>query len=264
MTVMTLGTIHITCENDWGKEKEVEVVKDKAKSFGICIVGGTVNVSQDVVSGLFIKNIIPNSPADKCGLLKIGDRILKVDGTDIRHSTHEYAMKIIKNSGRKMILLVQSLTKKMDDCTETSAFLKKAPPPITPCKTPESELIQQGTKNRTISIKIHDDGNDERYITANDSIRTNDSGSINNVLKQFKAGRFADNSQILCRRLSPFAREFVRHYQTGFMGSRTTMDQIFAIRQVPEECLKYNVPHIICSSTSNRHMTQSIEISYGR
>ncbi|XP_065094356.1 uncharacterized protein LOC135714870 isoform X2 [Ochlerotatus camptorhynchus] len=102
MTVMTKDVLN---DGDWGKEREVLVLRDEKKSFGISIVGGTVNVSDDtVVSGIFIKNIIPNSPADSCGLLKI------------------------------------------DDCTETSTLLKKAPPPITPCKTPELELIHEGNE----------------------------------------------------------------------------------------------------------------------
>ncbi|XP_055527060.1 uncharacterized protein LOC129719690 [Wyeomyia smithii] len=49
-------------------------------------------------------------------------------------------------------------------------------------------------------------------------------------------------SQILCRRLSPFAREFVGQYQAGFMGARATTDQIFAVRQVLQKCREYNVP----------------------
>ena len=49
-------------------------------------------------------------------------------------------------------------------------------------------------------------------------------------------------SQILCRRLSPIAREFVGQYQAGFMGERATTDQMFAIRQVLQKCREYNVP----------------------
>ncbi|XP_065094357.1 inactivation-no-after-potential D protein-like isoform X3 [Ochlerotatus camptorhynchus] len=144
MTVMTKDVLN---DGDWGKEREVLVLRDEKKSFGISIVGGTVNVSDDtVVSGIFIKNIIPNSPADSCGLLKIGDRILAVDGIDISQSSHEHAVKTIKNADSKMILQVQSLVKKIDDCTETSTLLKKAPPPITPCKTPELELIHEGNE----------------------------------------------------------------------------------------------------------------------
>jgi Reverse transcriptase (RNA-dependent DNA polymerase) len=49
-------------------------------------------------------------------------------------------------------------------------------------------------------------------------------------------------SQILCRRLSPIAKEFVGQYQAGFMGARATTDQIFAIRQILQKCREYNVP----------------------
>ena len=98
-----------------------------------------------LVSGIFIKNIIAGSAADKCGLLRVGDRILgkidflmlmkwsirhflsplilltspnvclfkiknvAVDGVDIRHSSHELAVKTIKNAGDRMTLCVQSL-----------------------------------------------------------------------------------------------------------------------------------------------------------
>ncbi|XP_058446045.1 inactivation-no-after-potential D protein [Malaya genurostris] len=158
MTVMTLDSPDSFYENDWGKEREVVLTREDAKSFGISIVGGTVNVPQDItVSGIFIKTIIPNSPAEKCGLLKIGDRILMVDGTDIRYSTHEHAMNIIKNADRKISLLVQSLIKKIDNCIETRDLLRNVPPPITPCKTPESEVIHD----------IHDKGNDKFSKDAN-------------------------------------------------------------------------------------------------
>ncbi|XP_055640096.1 inactivation-no-after-potential D protein isoform X6 [Toxorhynchites rutilus septentrionalis] len=75
MTVMTIVNKDIPCEGDWKKEREVLLMRDENRSFGISIVGGTVNVSDDnVVSGIFIKNIIPKSPADRCGLLKDGNQ----------------------------------------------------------------------------------------------------------------------------------------------------------------------------------------------
>lgn len=42
-------------------------------------------------------------------MLQVGDRILAVDGNDIRHSSHELAVKTIKNASGKMRLLLQSL-----------------------------------------------------------------------------------------------------------------------------------------------------------
>ncbi|XP_055599569.1 inactivation-no-after-potential D protein isoform X2 [Uranotaenia lowii] len=172
MTVMTIEHKDVISEKDWGKEREVIIERDENKSFGISIVGGTVNVSDDtIVSGIFIKNIIPNSPADKCGILKIGDRILAVDGTDIRTATHEHAMKTIKNAGNSMILQVQSLTKKIEDYTESSALLKKIPPPITPCKTPELELIHDGKQlNSTEMIDEPDNKLKELETNQNNNV----------------------------------------------------------------------------------------------
>ncbi|XP_055640092.1 inactivation-no-after-potential D protein isoform X3 [Toxorhynchites rutilus septentrionalis] len=165
MTVMTIVNKDIPCEGDWKKEREVLLMRDENRSFGISIVGGTVNVSDDnVVSGIFIKNIIPKSPADRCGLLKIGDRILAVDGLDIRCASHEHAMKTIKAADEKMVLLVQSLVKKLDD-KETSTLMKKIPPPITPCKTPELELIHEGTSDSKNTLAA--DGNQENMQKEN-------------------------------------------------------------------------------------------------
>lgn len=103
-----------------------------------------VNVGDSVVSGIFIKNVIENGPADKSGKLKVGDRILAVDGTDIREATHETAVSTIKKAGEKLTLLVQSLNKVTND-RENGGFdfiNKKLPPPVTPSKTPEAKLIQ--------------------------------------------------------------------------------------------------------------------------
>jgi len=70
-----------------------------------------------------------------------GFRLAAVDGVDIRHSSHELAVKTIKNAGDKMTLLVHSLNTASADQTPVD-FVKKLPPPITPSKTPQPEIIQ--------------------------------------------------------------------------------------------------------------------------
>jgi len=40
---------------------------------------------------------------------QIGDRIIEVDGVDLRHSTHERAVEVIQAAGNPVSLLVQSL-----------------------------------------------------------------------------------------------------------------------------------------------------------
>ena len=53
-----------------------QVHRDENNSLGISIVGGQVelNWTGSFVNGIFIKNVLPNSPAGKSGLLKVLQR----------------------------------------------------------------------------------------------------------------------------------------------------------------------------------------------
>uniref|UniRef100_A0A182U924 PDZ domain-containing protein n=1 Tax=Anopheles melas TaxID=34690 RepID=A0A182U924_9DIPT len=103
-----------------------------------------VNVGGDVTSGLFIKSIIPESPADKCGELKIGDRILAVNENSLENASHEKAVNYIKTANDRIVLVVQSLERTVREQTNPMVLQKKVPPPVTPSKTPEVEYIQDG------------------------------------------------------------------------------------------------------------------------
>ncbi|XP_065205069.1 multiple PDZ domain protein-like isoform X4 [Planococcus citri] len=99
----------------WGPERRVQVYRDQNNSLGISIVGGKVDLynsteeSRCAISGIFIKNVIPESPAGKSGELKTGDRIIEVNGVDLHAATHETAVQTIKSSGSPVIFVVQSL-----------------------------------------------------------------------------------------------------------------------------------------------------------
>jgi len=81
----------------WGPERLVEVVRVPGKGLGISIVGGKVDpVSTDgsslspaPVTGIFIKNVLEGSPAGDTNQLHTGDRILEVDGHDLRSASHD-------------------------------------------------------------------------------------------------------------------------------------------------------------------------------
>ena len=50
--------------------------------------------------------IIENSPAERCGRLHVGDRILAVNGVDISHMHHEDIVNLIKDTGYSVTLTV--------------------------------------------------------------------------------------------------------------------------------------------------------------
>ncbi|CAB4065132.1 MPDZ [Lepeophtheirus salmonis] len=105
----------------WGPEREVTVFRAPNKGLGISIVGGKVDPpsSDDgdsssgslnaSVSGIFIKNVLEGSPAGQTGQLCTGDRILEVDGNDLRTASHERAVDVIRQSNNPVVFLVQSL-----------------------------------------------------------------------------------------------------------------------------------------------------------
>ncbi|XP_056000644.1 membrane-associated guanylate kinase, WW and PDZ domain-containing protein 1-like isoform X13 [Ostrea edulis] len=72
----------------------------------------------------WIGKIIENSPAERCGRLHIGDRILAVNGVDISHMHHEDIVNLIKDSGYSVTLTVGP---PIDDATSNSSNSQKSP-----------------------------------------------------------------------------------------------------------------------------------------
>ncbi|XP_016930434.3 inactivation-no-after-potential D protein [Drosophila suzukii] len=90
----------------------VTLDKTGKKSFGICIVRGEVKDSPNTkTTGIFIKGIVPDSPAHLCGRLKVGDRILSLNGKDVRNSTEQAVIDLIKEADFKIDLEIQTFDK---------------------------------------------------------------------------------------------------------------------------------------------------------
>nr|UDP83078.1 MPDZ [Scophthalmus maximus] len=92
---------------------KVELFREPGKSLGISIVGGRGMGSRlsngEVMRGIFIKHILADSPAGHNGTLKTGDRIVEVDGADLRDASHEEAVEAIRRAGNPVSFLVQSI-----------------------------------------------------------------------------------------------------------------------------------------------------------
>ena len=46
-------------------------------------------------AGIYVHRLVAHSPADECGCINIGDRILEVNGCDIRYSSLDQAAAIL-------------------------------------------------------------------------------------------------------------------------------------------------------------------------
>ncbi|NXH70076.1 MPDZ protein, partial [Hydrobates tethys] len=102
--------------SNWNQPKKVELWREPGKSLGISIVGGRGMGSRlsngEMMRGIFIKHILEDSPASKNGTLKTGDRIVEVDGIDLRDASHEQAVEAIRKAGNPVVFMVQSIISK--------------------------------------------------------------------------------------------------------------------------------------------------------
>ncbi|CAF0974575.1 unnamed protein product [Adineta steineri] len=111
------------CSTLWGSPRTVILYRDEnVKSLGISIVGGKLDFSgpgntiESCISGIFIKHVIPDSLAGRHSTLKTGDRILEVNGYNLREATHDHAVEIIRSARSPIYFIVQSL---LDPSTQT-------------------------------------------------------------------------------------------------------------------------------------------------
>jgi multiple PDZ domain protein len=104
------------CLTLWGPPRSVILYRDEqVKNLGISIVGGKLDFSgpgntiETCISGIFIKHVIPDSLAGRHSTLKTGDRILEVNGYNLRDATHDHAVEMIRSAQSPIYFIVQSL-----------------------------------------------------------------------------------------------------------------------------------------------------------
>ena len=79
---------------------DVTVTRRENEGFGFVIIS---SVSR---AGSTIGRIIPGSPAERCGRLHVGDRILAVNHVDINTLHHGDIVNLIKDSGYSVVMTV--------------------------------------------------------------------------------------------------------------------------------------------------------------
>ncbi|KAK2835197.1 hypothetical protein Q5P01_015681 [Channa striata] len=88
-------------EEDFTREPRRIVLQRGTTGLGFNIVGGEDG------EGIFISFILAGGPADLCGELRKGDRLLSVNGVDLSSATHEQAAAALKNAGQTVTIVAQ-------------------------------------------------------------------------------------------------------------------------------------------------------------
>uniref|UniRef100_A0A8C2EP62 Discs, large (Drosophila) homolog 1, like n=1 Tax=Cyprinus carpio TaxID=7962 RepID=A0A8C2EP62_CYPCA len=88
-------------DDDVTREPRKVVLHRGSTGLGFNIVGGEDG------EGIFISFILAGGPADLCGELRKGDRLVSVNGIDLRSATHEQAAAALKNAGQTVTIVAQ-------------------------------------------------------------------------------------------------------------------------------------------------------------
>ncbi|KAA0712901.1 Disks large -like protein 1 [Triplophysa tibetana] len=86
-------------DDEFTRESRKIVLHRGSTGLGFNIVGGEDG------EGIFISFILAGGPADLCGELRKGDRIISVNGVDLRNATHEQAAAALKNAGQTVTIV---------------------------------------------------------------------------------------------------------------------------------------------------------------
>ncbi|XP_034008310.1 tyrosine-protein phosphatase non-receptor type 13 [Trematomus bernacchii] len=86
-------------------ERFVVELKKSNGSLGISVAGGiNTNVRY---GGIYIKTLVSGGAAEQDGRIQIGDRLLEVDGSNLRGVTHPQAVECLKRTGEVVSLLLE-------------------------------------------------------------------------------------------------------------------------------------------------------------
>ncbi|XP_043565575.1 glutamate receptor-interacting protein 1 isoform X7 [Chiloscyllium plagiosum] len=115
--------------------KTVEVTLHKeGNTFGFVIRGGA-HEDRSRSRPIVITYVRAGGPADREGTIKVGDRLLSVDGIRLHGTTHTEAMSILKQCGQEATLIIEYDVSVMDSVANASGPLM-----VEVAKTPGSSL----------------------------------------------------------------------------------------------------------------------------
>ncbi|CAJ0571626.1 unnamed protein product, partial [Mesorhabditis spiculigera] len=130
------------------QEYDVVLERQETEGFGFVILSNMVRRASN------IGELIPGSPAARCGRLRVGDRVLRVNGNDIAGLPHADIVNLIKNAG---------LTVRLTVCQDTGPAMPKgaAGPTYAPSYSHPTPVyggystIQQTPSHSTLPPPIH-------------------------------------------------------------------------------------------------------------
>ncbi|XP_035996751.1 disks large homolog 4 isoform X5 [Fundulus heteroclitus] len=134
----------LTADEDVPREPRRVVLQRGSTGLGFNIVGGEDG------EGIFISFILAGGPADLCGELRKGDRILSVNGVDLSIATHEQAAAALKNAGQTVTIVAQY---KPDEYSRFEAKIHDLREQMMTSSVSSSSTSLRSTQKRTLYVR---------------------------------------------------------------------------------------------------------------
>uniref|UniRef100_A0A3Q2GID4 Uncharacterized protein n=1 Tax=Cyprinodon variegatus TaxID=28743 RepID=A0A3Q2GID4_CYPVA len=126
------------------REPRRVVLQRGSTGLGFNIVGGEDG------EGIFISFILAGGPADLCGELRKGDRILSVNGVDLSIATHEQAAAALKNAGQTVTIVAQY---RPDEYSRFEAKIHDLREQMMTSSVSSSSTSLRSTQKRTLYVR---------------------------------------------------------------------------------------------------------------
>uniref|UniRef100_A0A0C9PHL6 InaD_0 protein n=1 Tax=Fopius arisanus TaxID=64838 RepID=A0A0C9PHL6_9HYME len=177
MTVTRQVEVNINQLKKWGSDRFVEIQRGCHISLGFSIIGGKIDASTDEVkagdqksSGVFIKSIDPDASICNVSNLKIGDRIVEVNGINVLNCTCDKVAELIQNNEDIIRLRVQSLTvMDQSDCIQPQEKTEqKSLERVLSNKTQEHVALIQSANSMGTATAVNQEADEEKSIREND------------------------------------------------------------------------------------------------
>ncbi|XP_052067223.1 membrane-associated guanylate kinase, WW and PDZ domain-containing protein 2-like isoform X2 [Mytilus californianus] len=179
-----------TSYNGMSEVYDITVNRRETEGFGFVIISSVTksgSVIGEFIDGVsdwldrinlypWIGRILENSPAERCGRLHVGDRILAVNGVDISCMHHEEIVNLIKEAGYSVTLTIGipqddassttsnsqkgsqgSMVNAMAYPTSNDTNMRRYPPPPLP-----GDRMKEINRQRSVSNHQHSD--EEEYL----------------------------------------------------------------------------------------------------
>ncbi|XP_019857331.1 PREDICTED: disks large homolog 4-like isoform X1 [Amphimedon queenslandica] len=120
------------------REDTVVIQKEEGRGLGLSVAGGTDNPHAVGETGIFITRLTPGSPAERSGLLQLGDQLLSVNNVPLVDVVHNDAVDALRNAGLTVTLRIRRFLDRVwspasvDDLDDPPVMIKEhtsSPPP---------------------------------------------------------------------------------------------------------------------------------------